>query len=429
MRDLPHATRDILGEFKQFCRDEFAKLPKVQPLGFEEWLASTSYDENRKSQLRELHQGMRGGLPNKKQCSHIKCFVKLEPYGCNKQARIILSRSDHFKQFAGPFVKALENVLYDWDFGGVRFIKHVPVDERAAAIAALERAGLFYQETDYKAYESSFVVELMDACECELLEHCCEDYPAEMRLMCETDKGTNKLYFAMGESATCEARRMSGDMWTSLFNGIGNVMFARFVAVKQQVSIKGFVEGDDGLFATSQPLDSARFKELGLTIEMQMVKSPCEAHFCGMIFARSGEVIRDPRRFVQKFAWTGSFLTAGQKTMFELLKAKAMSALCETPQCPIVGVLAREALAHCSHVSPRFVDDGYHVVPCGPFVVKPFAPSPETRELFFEKFGVTPANQVLAEDCIRCGDFMTLAQVMPAHDDVSRYAARYVEVT
>jgi len=221
---------------------------------------------------------------------------------------------------------------------------------------------------------------------------------------------------------------MSGDMCTSLGNGFTNMMLALFIAKEKHGHLEGVVEGDDGLFSSSVELTKEDYAELGFSIKIESISDPCRASFCGMIFADSGEIIRDPVRFLSTFGWTTSFITAGSCIMDQLLRAKALSAVYETPQCPIVGALARFALSRTRGVVPRFIHDGYHV--CHDEVALPdFAPSDDTRELFSQLYSVPIPLQKEIEKAIQCGDMDRVALLLPSPTDLSRYCSDYVIVT
>jgi hypothetical protein len=394
-------------------------------MGFEEWLASTSYNDERKQELRVAYFALRGGRPTRWQCRKIKSFVKTESYPEYKHCRMINSRSDFFKVFSGPLFKAIEEVVYQLP----EFIKHVPVPERPGKVKELRRAGRRYYSTDFTAFESHFLPEVMDAIELELYRHCLSWCPADAELICRTLKGRNDMSTHTGVHASIYGRRMSGDMCTSLGNGFTNLMLAKFIASEQGHELYGFVEGDDGLFATEAILSEDKYRELGFTIKITPEDDPCAASFCGMVFADSGEIVRDPTDYLANFAWTSSFISAGDRVMDELLRAKALSSVYETPQCPIVGAVARWALSQTRHVRPRFVEDGYHnlsSVPRDESKLPAFDPADDTRALVERKFGISRDVQLEIERRVSKGDF-DVAHLLPAHPHLHHYAARYVE--
>jgi hypothetical protein len=424
LRTVPTPKSGVLSRLKSFVRTYVRDhLPVVEPLEFEEWLETTSYNNDRKDQLRKVHDDLRGGRPTRKQCRHVNSFVKSEFYPTWKHARMINSRSDAFKVWSGPRFHAIEDVVY----GLPEFIKHTPVPERPAKIAQLKSAGRRYYQTDYTAFESHFTPEILNTIECELYRHCLKN-DIDIDFLCRVLTGTNSMRTRTGVRASVKGRRMSGDMCTSLGNGFTNLMLAKFIAHEKGGHIQGFVEGDDGLFCTDFELTADDYAQLGFTIKIEEVSDPCAASFCGMIFSESGEIIRDPRRFMMGFGWTQSFITAGPKIMDELLRAKALSSVYETPQCPIVGALARYALTKTNHINPRFVSDGFHV-PRDLVNIPDFHPSYDTRLLFEQQFGVSIQTQVLAEECISVGDFKRVGSLIPPTSEQFSYSCNYVEVT
>jgi hypothetical protein len=426
LRDVPEIRdANILEEFRSFVKEYLkANVPRAVEMSFDEWLESTSYDINRKNQLRESYLDLNGGRPSGRQCSHIDTFVKSESYQTWKHARMINSRCDAFKVWSGPKFKAIENVLYELP----EFIKHTPVPDRPFKISAMKYAGVHYYQTDFTAFESHFTPAVLDVCECELYRHCLvNDVDAEF--LCGVIMGENRMRTRTGISASCWGRRMSGDMCTSLGNGFTNLMLAKFIVSRKRGVINGFVEGDDGLFSTDVILTGADYEQLGFTIKIVEVSDPCRASFCGMVFSESGEIIRDPRRFMQNFGWTQSCIEAGKRTMDELMRAKALSCAYETPQCPIVGAFARFALKSTSHVRARFVHDGYHENLSDVVNVPAFSPSLDTRQLFEELYGVSIATQIKIEMCVMAGNFDAVAILLPPTEEIYEYSIKFLTLS
>jgi hypothetical protein len=335
---------------------------------------------------------------------------------------MINSRCDAFKVWSGPLFKSIENYVYEHiPF----FIKHVPVPDRPALIMALKRAGVYFYATDFTAYESHFTPEFMDICECQLYRHLL-GHSVDSEFLCKTIMGDNRMRTRSGCRARVKGRRMSGDMCTSLGNGFTNLMLVLFLAAEKKGQVTGYVEGDDGIFASTVPLTSDDYSRLGFTIKIEQVSDPCEASFCGMIFTESGQIIRDPVKVLMGFGWTGSFINAGQEIMDQLLRAKALSGVYETGQCPIAGALYRYALAQTVGVCPRFVSDGFHQVPRDTNTLEAFNPSPTTRALFSKLYGISESCQIQVEKSILSGDFDTVASLLPAPPEVAQYFDNYV---
>lgn len=447
LRDLPLPDQDFLRCFATFVKDFVRRtFKRVVPLSFEEWLLSTPYNEARKDELRLAYYALRGARPTARQRKHVDSFGKTEFYEVYKHLRLINSRCDAFKVWSGPMFKAIEEEVYKLH----NFVKHTTIPQRVELVKGLRKAGCKYYATDFTAFESHFTPQLMDICECELYRWCLGD-TEDARVLCNTLTGDNAMRTRSGVKATVKGRRMSGDMCTSLGNGFTNLMLAKFIAYRKTGdvdSLDGLVEGDDGLFSSTVPISAQDYEKLGFTIKIDEVTDPCCASFCGMIFADSGEVIRSPVRFLTGFGWTHSTIGGGNQVMQSLLRAKALSAVCETPQCPIVGQMARSALAYTRGVLPRFESDGYHHTysDVDERKLPTFSPSADTRELFSRMYGINPESQLAIEEKIACGQLDDISPILvtalassqekkrscPYMESVlcsAHYAARYIEVT
>jgi hypothetical protein len=207
---------------------------------------------------------------------------------------------------------------------------------------------------------------------------------------------------------------MSGDMCTSLGNGFTNLMVSLFALHEAGVDLTkvcGHVEGDDGIFSAPIVPSVNAYASVGFDIKLERIESPETASFCGIIYSQTGDLLRDPLKFIRGFGWTGTMVDAGRKVKFELLRAKALSAMYETPNCPIVGALAYAAYRMTMAYSPRYVDDGYHRPPRS-IDVKPPCPSEETRMLFARLYGIDPKTQRDVESAALAGDKARLASLL-----------------
>jgi len=369
-------------------------------------------------------------MPSRRRAKKVLAFIKREFYDEYKPPRMINSRCDSFKAFAGPFIKAIEHVVYALP----EFIKHTPVPERPAKIASLIRDGCRYVCTDFTSFEASFLPVFQAVCECALFRWCLSEYPEEANFICAVDAGENFMSTRQGSHATVRGHRMSGDMWTSLGNGFTNLMLMLYIAEKKGGEAVGFVEGDDGVFRNNFDLTPQDYEPLGFIMKIKYLDDPRKAAFCGMVCASENEIIRDPYHFLNGFAWTHSMVEAGQKVMSALLRAKSLSACYETPQCPIVGAMARVGLALTEGVAPRWVLDGYHEVPRDSFKVPAFAPAIGTRLLFEELYKIDVPTQIAIETAIQSLDMFRVSALLPtrfemgaAAFDTAHYCARYLE--
>jgi len=418
---------EVLDDLKNFVYN-YVKThyePIIVRPDFEEWLDGTDNPQHRKDELRRAHEENQGQLPPEHACQRVKNFIKLEDYPFYKHARWINSRSDRFKVFCGPFFKKIEEVVYAAE-GDVKFIKHIPVADRPKVLESIPK-GMSYYGTDFTSFEKHFTKEIMQAIEFVLYDYMLPCMTKlEKECLFNTLSGYNRLKSRLGFKAVVKARRMSGEMCTSLGNGFTNMMLALYLAHIKNGHIYGYVEGDDGIFATDFPLLAEDYKKLGFEIKIISHERISDASFCGMIFADAGEIIRCPVAFLSKFGWTSTDLGAGENVKLGLLRAKALSACYETPQCPIVGVVARYALSKTEGVAARFVYDGYHKpIPRDSLNLQPFQPKEETRVLFSRIFHVSVDTQLLIESMINKGDF-DVSRLLPLSRDGLHYTTRYV---
>lgn len=355
----------------------------------------------------------------------MKSFIKLEAYPEFKEGRAINSRSDRWKAYCGRYAKAVEDEVYKLP----QFIKHTPVPERPAVIMECDLANTTKHENDYKSYEAHFVPTLMRICEFKVYRRVLANHPQFCAHNERAMAGKSKLVFGDVGSAVVEGRRLSGEMFTSVGNGVTNLMTVEFICEQNGIQlVKSFVEGDDGLFVTTKPLTAKMFKDCGFTVEINEVEDPGHAHFCGMSCSKDLELVKDIRRVLSTFGWTSSYINAGNNIMDELLRSKALSLAYEMPQCPIVGQIARTALELTEGVQPNHHEERYGIEwselsskVCSDF--PEFAPHQSTRELYRDLYGVDIPTQLAAEEAIRCCDWAAVAQLIPPvlnPDDMTR---------
>ena len=352
---VPNRTK-FISELKTFVRgwlirNNIPRLCYIHSTDFEEWLAATGYPEWRKVEFRKHKDKIQDMLIRNEHGKLIyfviKLFMKDEFYVDWKQVRGIYARDDCAKIVFGPWFKAVEQVIYTLP----EFIKHVPVKDRANYIYdKLYVDGSKYLVTDYSSYEAHFSADIMDACEFQLYEHVLGGVagsPEVLSIMREVLTGNNKIvnkYVA----ASCQARRMSGEMNTSLGNGFSNLMFMSFVCHKLGIDkVNGVVEGDDGLFQFSGRAPTTEdFTACGFLIKLEQHDSISTASFCGNLFDEEDkQIITDIRDIVCTLGWTNSkYLNSNLRKKKTLLRCKALSYAHQYPGCPIIGELCQYAL-------------------------------------------------------------------------------------
>lgn len=321
----------------------------------ETWLESTPYSTQRKEQL--LKGFNEAGRQLKHRHLHVKVHGKVETYEVFKLARGICSRHDNFKCMVGPAFRLIEAEVYKHP----AFIKHVPVHERPRYIQ--DMLGVFagpFLETDYTSFESHFIPLLLDSCELVVYRYMLKNFPVLSKLISKTLTSVNvcrSRYFSL----EVPGKRMSGEMCTSLGNGLTNLLLADFIARSKGGRLVGVVEGDDGLFKSTVPLCSQDFKDRGFTIKMLHHQNLYQTTFCGMMSSRDLMTMANPTKVLLNFGWSHSpLMFGGKKVRDGLLRAKAMSLAYEHPQCPILSALALRVLVLTNGVEPRFDVDWYN---------------------------------------------------------------------
>jgi len=342
---LPDPKRRMLRELKLFvrrwCRRRLVPLSPDTDLSFETWITSKKYPESRKEELRKIHQSMvQGKLTS--DMRKVKCFMKDETYADYKHGRGIFSRVDMFKCLFGPLCSAIEEQVYQQP----EFIKHVPVAERPKYIEEwLSSMSRFVCATDYTSFESSFSRELMDTIDKELFDYMTSKldnaFLRQVYLSLMDDNDCKFKFF----TGVIEARRMSGEMNTSLSNGFANLMVMSFLCDFYGLGdLRMVVEGDDGLAITSTGKfpTAEQFAELGFKIKIELHSMKDRASFCGIIYhPDDNATVTDPFKVMVKFGWASSaYVRCGPKVHKKLLRSKSMSTLHQYPRMPILQSLS-----------------------------------------------------------------------------------------
>lgn len=277
--------------------------------------------------------------------------------------------------------------------------------------------------------EKHFIKHIQECTEFPLYKHLFSRYPHECRKILKVLSGRNRLYGPADFAATMEAHRCSGEMNTSLGNGWANYVIFAFLVSEKGGDFEGYVEGDDGIFATNVEITQADYARCGFEVKVIEHKTVSTASFCGIVSAPGGVLLKDPVRFMQGFGWTSSFIDSSDDVMLALLRAKALSAVYEAPQCPIIGAIARAALSRTRGVLPKFIQDGYHdtsAIPRDEKKLAVFDPTPEVRQLFSHLYGVTPAQQIMLENEGAAGNFVNFEAILRPHHDNYHYEQRYI---
>jgi hypothetical protein len=174
--------------------------------------------------------------------------------------------------------------------------------------------------------------------------------------------------------------------------------------------VKGFVEGDDGLF-TFQFQDKAPtvadYARLGFTIKVESTTNLNEASFCGNVFDTIDKVVlTDPMKAIAGFGWTNKkYVHAKRSTKLALLRAKALSLVHQYNGVPMLSALGRrvEHLTRGVNISKRIIDnhDQFHREQMRQHVEAALPvcrdPTVQTRNLVEKLYGITVRSQLVFE--------------------------------
>jgi len=329
--------------------EKWPVLQSIKP--FEVWIEERPYPRKRKDELIKLHAKLvqPDVFPMEYFPRKVKEHMKDEPYPEYKYPRPINAAEDDWKVLLGPIFSSMEDTV----FSDPTFIKHIPIAARPRYIR--DRLGEVRRAAtaDFSSFEASFRKEIMESVEFPVYRHFLSLLPDYyFRLLCRLYNVQfieNKHY-----AICCLARRMSGEMNTSLANGLSNYFLQEYVClvVCKNEWMRGVFEGDDGLFVVSHSYPKPEdYSVLGFTIKLEIFDTLEEASFCGLIFDPVELAnITDPRECITTFGWTTrEYLFARQSKLDMLLVAKAYSYLAQYPGAPVLQPLAMWILSVVKH--------------------------------------------------------------------------------
>jgi hypothetical protein len=325
---------------------------------FDTWIAKTPYTQARKAELSRKYHEMNAEWERlDKKYVGVKSFVKDEVYPAFKHARGINSRADEFKCVVGPIFQLISDQLFSLPW----FIKKIPIDQRPDYILdMLHEVGTWYMTTDYTSFEAHFDKTMMENCEFRLYKYMTQHLP-------EGDVFMKTLFYVLANSPNhiqfkhfsleIQAKRMSGEMNTSLGNGFSNLMFMLYLtSCNGNDNVRGVIEGDDGLFVMSGPIPSPeRFAGFGLDIKIINFSDINHASFCGMVFdLDERKNVTNPIDEIVNFSWCKAMYARSKLSKHKmLLRCKALSLIYQYPNCPILTAFAHKILKLTAGISVR----------------------------------------------------------------------------
>ncbi len=396
---------------------------------FENWLATTSYNEKRKDQLRKSYQELYyvdGNAKTNLNEWDYRCqsFIKREFYEEPKHARFICSRSDKFKVSVAPYIHIIEKLF----FQNKHFVKGEDLQDIPDKLLGLTKYP-YILESDYSSFESGFSPEYVDVVECNLWRHMLKNNPEilDIVLKCyyQTVYTHGKTYRIPRREnirnpnfhAKVSGTRMSGEMWTALANSFSNYMNIKYICRIKKIDWEGLIEGDDGIFGLSNNnITMKDFEQLGFRIKLNIETDILNTRFCGNIFDPNLKQILCPPEQIARLFWTCSsqYLHSTREVLNELLRMKAMSGYCLGKNTPIFGPLCYRLIkilgpgkVRCESYNRWWEDKNLHMI----FTEKYEKPDirTENRILYQNLFNIGIGTQMFLESLIE--NFESLDQV------------------
>lgn len=439
------------GIFRRLKAFTLKELPSIcTPLAYDEylllveWLEKSEYPLWRKEELRKVADELPdpdsfvGVLAERE----IGEFTKAEPYTEYKHHRPINAAKDPEKVSLGPVFKSIEKKMFQHH----EYIKKVPLPERPRYIEDyLSRVGLYPFAGDASSWEARQRRPLMFALEMAFYEYMLVLMPDLYWARILRITGLNRIQ-AKHFVAYVLARRMSGEMNTSLGNGFNMRMIVRFVCLELlgNTVCNGVYEGDDSLVVVDKVRPTAdEFLRLGIKMsKIDHYETVCEASFCGMVYDPIELAnIPDPRKSVTTFGWSSKdYVGARQRILDLLLVAKAYSYLSAYNGTPVLQALALWVLKGVPHsreevykfVSERAVMDSYTRARLVEILRSEVAPRPvgmRSRLVMEAVFDLTVVQQYALEEFFE-GPIRPIPcdLLAPVHADWLDYWDRYVSV-
>lgn len=394
--------------FVQFYRQQVDKLTPLDHIEMSHEFLDTWLDESKYNltQKKAFHNSLQAYLDDPKSSHDLyacNSFIKREMYEEPKYARIINSRSDTFKAITAPYVKLIENQIYD-----NHFIKHHRPEWTVQRMIEINRTYGQVIETDYSSFEGSFTHPLLMETERYLFAHMLKNNPAVAHVVDRAYRQPNVMIHSSGCAIRTLGTRMSGEMWTSMGNGFMNKVLVEFLYKAADTTGDYLVEGDDGFVASLKPLPWHLLSLLGFRLKSEYHDNINDLSFCGIGINADGKVTGDVMRQLRNFGFTmddvlvkNSTGKRYRKRLAMMRRAKALSAAATFKGAPLLHVIVSDILKKTTGVKPtKDCFDWWEVDTFGDSIYdgKVEPPSQADRILFGDKTGIYPELQIAIEE-------------------------------
>jgi len=368
---MPEPEKGIYKQMRDYARSfivrNFTPLPADYDLSDLFWLNDTNYTIEKKIQyiILSLREMVRDD-------KRVKTHDKLESLGDEidgmpKNVRCINAREERFRLFWGKFSKAMEHCAMGSEKGRQLFSKYWRVADKSKELNNLFdmyiNAGWHVNVNDYSSWEANMKPHVMLCCEIQFYRYMLKNIDKKLRdlvmtVITQTLVGVNRCQSKFG-MVYVRGTRMSGEMSTSLGNGVTNLICTSFVLSRLGIKSRMVVEGDDAVILT-QPgeyeVTSKDFAKVGLKAKFKRVKNLAEAEFCSVLAVQGvNDNCADVFDVFNRTGWSmAAERCAGPSKCLSLLRAKAYSLVYEFPRAPVVRAFGNYLLRMTKGATPRF---------------------------------------------------------------------------
>lgn len=190
----------------------------------------------------------------------INVFQKSENYPEVKEPRAISACSQECKALLGGFLHAIDKHAIATTPFFVKGMNPWTIDEK---VKQMSSRWSLYMGSDYSSYEGSQDYQWVNLIEKRIYEEWLKNYPEVWNYLKQIYEEGHDIYYKKRYFGHINGKRMSGDVQTSIGNGISNAVIWSYVSYKMNIPIEFLVEGDDAFICSDSPLDVNIVRDLG----------------------------------------------------------------------------------------------------------------------------------------------------------------------
>lgn len=190
----------------------------------------------------------------------INIFQKTENYPEVKEPRAISACSTECKVYLGGYYHMCDkHAIKTCPF----FVKGLTPSQIDAKKADLASRYSVFMGSDYSSYEGSQDYVWSNLIEKTIYMEWFKNYPEVQKHVRDIYEKGHDIYYRKRFFGHLNGKRMSGDVQTSIGNGICNALIWSYVAHKSGCPVEFLVEGDDAFICSDAPLDVSHVHDLG----------------------------------------------------------------------------------------------------------------------------------------------------------------------